>query len=104
MKPESLNEKIKGSDESKNMGSKPKKFKVYIFDNSETPRMLVQDLLMTVFKHSLNSSNDIISEIETEGLATVGEYVYEIAEQKVAECIAASNRIGTPLEVTVDSE
>ncbi len=81
----------------------PSKFKVYIFDNETTPRNVVKELLMTIFRKDDADSEYCIEEIEREGLASAGKYTYEIAEQKVLECVLATNNLGVTLDVTMDA-
>lgn len=84
--------------------SKPTKFKVFIFNNDTTPRGLVKELLLGIFKHTDENSEKIIEEIEAEGMAAVGNYSFEIAEQKILECVVISNSAGFQLDVTMDAE
>lgn len=83
--------------------AKPSKYNVYIFDNETTPRNFVKSLLQEIFNHNDAASEMLLSKIEAEGLATVGTYYYEIAEQKITESVFASQKAGFNLELTLDN-
>jgi len=80
----------------------PSKYKVYIFDNDTTPRNLVKEILMSIFRHTNESSEKCIEEIEAEGMASVGNYSFEVAEQKILEYMIISSNTGFNLDVTMD--
>ena len=84
--------------------AKPIKYHVYIFDNDTTPRDFVKSLLMDIFQNNDEQSEMLIGQIESEGLAPVGTYYYEIAEQKITESVFASQKAGFNLELTLDNE
>ena len=60
----------------------PPRYKVIFFNDNATPMEWVVEILATIFKHTLESSQAIMLQIHEEGSAVVGIYVYEIAEQK----------------------
>ena len=82
----------------------PSKFKVYVFDNDTTPRNLVKEILLGIFHHTDESAESCIEEIEREGMAAVGNYTFEVAEQKILECVLLSNNSGFQLDVTMDND
>lgn len=83
--------------------AKPSKYQVYILNNDTTPRDFVHQLLKDIFKHTDDAANTIIAQIEADGIAGVGTYFYEIAEQKITEVMYASHRAGFNLDITLDS-
>lgn len=82
----------------------PSKYKVYIFDNDTTPRDFVKEILVGIFRTTAENADKIIQEIESEGMAAAGQYSYEVAEQKVLECVIISNNSGFSLDVTMDTD
>jgi ATP-dependent Clp protease adaptor protein ClpS len=82
----------------------PKKFKVIILNDDKTPMDFVIDILMNIFNHDAEASNNITIKIHTEGSAVVGVYPYEIAEQKGIETTHIARQAGYPLNVKIESE
>jgi len=82
----------------------PSKYKVIMLNDDATPMEWVTDVLKVIFKHSQQTSEQIMLQIHNEGAAVVGIYVYEIAEQKTHEAINASRERGFPLQLRVESE
>lgn len=82
----------------------PKKFKVIFLNDDKTPMDFVVDVLMNIFKHDIKTSHELTLQIHNEGLAVVGIYPYEIAEQKGIETTHIARQAGYPLNVKVESE
>ena len=82
----------------------PPRYKVIFFNDNATPMEWVVEILVTIFKHTLESSQAIMLQIHEEGSAVVGIYVYEIAEQKSVEATLASREKGYPLQIKVEEE
>ena len=84
--------------------TEPKRYKVLFLNDDKTPIEFVIELLMTVFKHSRESSEQITLTVHNEGSAVVGVYTYEIAEQKCVEATHVARQAGFPLQIKVDVE
>ena len=84
--------------------TEPKRYKVLFLNDDKTPIEFVIELLMTVFKHSRESSEQITLTVHNEGSAVVGVYTYEIAEQKGVEATNVARQAGFPLQIKVDVE
>jgi ATP-dependent Clp protease adaptor protein ClpS len=84
--------------------SEPKRYKVLFLNDDKTPMEFVIELLITVFKHSQETAEQITLTIHNEGSAVVGVYTYEIAEQKGVEATHLSRQAGFPLQIKVDAE
>lgn len=84
--------------------TEPKRYKVLFLNDDKTPIEFVIDLLMTVFKHSEETSRELTLKIHNEGSAVVGVYVYEIAEQKGVEATQLARSAGFPLQIKIDQE
>lgn len=84
--------------------TEPKRYKVLFLNDNKTPIEFVIELLMTVFKHSRESAEQITLTVHHEGSAVVGVYTYEIAEQKGVEATHVARQAGFPLQIKVDVE
>ena len=84
--------------------TEPKRYKVLFLNDDKTPIEFVIELLMTVFKHSRESSEQITLTVHNDGSAVVGVYTYEIAEQKGVEATHVARQAGFPLQIKVDVE
>ena len=82
----------------------PKMWHVLVMNDDFTPMELVVDILKTVFKHEDETANKKTLEIHNHGAAVVGQYVFEIAEQKAVECTKVSREQGYPLQVAIEKE
>lgn len=82
----------------------PRRYNVIFLNDDQTPMEWVVGLLTEIFKHSQASAEQITLTIHTEGSGVVGNYTYEIAEQKLTEAINASRSHGFPLQVTMEAE
>lgn len=84
--------------------TEPKRYKVLFLNDDKTPIEFVIELLMTVFKHSRETAEQITLTVHTEGSGIAGIYTYEIAEQKGVESTHLARRAGFPLQIKVDQE
>lgn len=84
--------------------TEPKRYKVLFLNDDKTPIEFVIELLMSVFKHSRESAEQITLTVHHEGSAVVGVYTYEIAEQKGVEATHLARQAGFPLQIKVDAE
>jgi len=79
-------------------------YKVIFINDEVTPMEFVVDLLQKVFKHDLETSQQIMLIVHTEGSAIAGVYSYEIAEQKGVESTVLARNNGFPLQVKVEKQ
>jgi len=82
----------------------PEKYKVIMLNDNQTPMEWVIEILITIFKHSNKTAQDIMLSIHNTGSAVVGIYTYEIAEQRAIEATTASRDNGFPLQLKVEKE
>jgi|SRR5210317_690626 len=82
----------------------PKKYKVLVINDDQTPMEWVIGILMEIFKHSRETAEKITLEIHNEGSSIAGIYTYEVAEQKVLESTTASRNQGFPLQFRLEEE
>ncbi|NBO27841.1 MAG: ATP-dependent Clp protease adaptor ClpS [Synechococcaceae bacterium WB8_1B_057] len=82
----------------------PKKYKVVILNDDQTPMEFVIALLMQIFFHSESAAHEITLKIHNEGSAVAGIYSFEIAEQKSIDSISLARANGFPLQTKIESE
>ena len=82
----------------------PKLWKVLFLNDNKTPMEFVIELLMSVFKHSRDSANNITLEIHNTGSSVVGIYSHEIAEQRALEATHIARANNFPLQITAEQE
>lgn len=82
----------------------PRLWKVVFLNDDKTPMEFVISLLMSIFKHSQESAEQITLEIHNSGSAVVGIYSHEIAEQKGVEATAISRKNGYPLQINIEQD
>lgn len=79
-------------------------YKVIIINDDVTPMEFVVEILQKIFKHDLETSQQIMLTVHTEGSAVAGVYSYEIAEQKGVESTVLARNNGFPLQVKVEKQ
>ena len=77
----------------------PRKYKVVMLNDDATPMEWVVSILTTIFKHSIESAEQLMLSIHTDGSAIAGIYSYEIAEQKSVEAMTLSRNNGLQLNL-----
>lgn len=82
----------------------PRLWKVVFLNDDKTPMEFVIELLMSIFKHSEESAQNLTLEIHNTGSAVVGVYTHEIAEQKGIEATTISRANGHPLQINIEQE
>lgn len=82
----------------------PRKYKVVMLNDDATPMEWVVSILTTIFKHSIESAEQLMLSIHTDGSAIAGIYSYEIAEQKSVEAMTLSRNNGFPLQLNLEEE
>ena len=82
----------------------PGKFNVVLLNDDSTPMDLVVSVLVTIFKHTEITSQQIMLKVHNEGSAICGTYNYEIAEQKSVEAVTLSRDHGFPLQLRLEQE
>ena len=84
--------------------SKPPLFCVVFFNDDFTPMDFVVKLLVEIFYHDHDTSQELTKLIHDKGRGIVGTYSHEIAEQKAIECTSVARAAGHPLQVVVEPE
>jgi|TARA_B100001093_G_C26726631_1_gene970262 ATP-dependent Clp protease adaptor protein ClpS len=82
----------------------PKNYTVIILNDEVTPMDFVIEIMVKIFKHTLETAKDLTIKIHKEGSAVVGLYTYELAEQKGTEATNESRDRGFPLQIKIEQE
>lgn len=84
--------------------TEPKDCKVVFLNDDTTPMDFVVNVLQVIFKHSMDTAQDLTLQIHEEGSGVAGIYTYEIAEQKATETVNLSRQNGFSLKVKLEEE
>lgn len=84
--------------------AEPERYSVIFINDDQTPMDFVIDVLVTTFKHSVDTAKNLTLQIHEDGSAVVGVYAFEIAEQKSVEATTLSRANGFPLQIKVEKE
>ena len=82
----------------------PDRFRVIIFDDSDTPFDWVVAVLVRVFNYTKDRAIELSRMIDAEGMGVAGTYSYEIAEQKTSDAISLSRTNGYPLDLKIEKD
>ena len=82
----------------------PKRYKVILCNDDVTPMDFVVQLLIAIFRHSEQSSVELMLKIHQEGSAVAGVYTFEIAEQKGIDSTNLARANGYPLVIRLEEE
>jgi ATP-dependent Clp protease adaptor protein ClpS len=82
--------------------NEPDKYKVLLINDDFTPMDFVIYLLMTIFHHSTEAAEEIMTQVHETGKGIAGIYPYEIAEQKAVESTTQARKNGHPLNVEIE--
>lgn len=80
----------------------PNNYKVIFLNDDFTPMDFVVGLLVEIFRHTEQTAHDITLAIHNEGSGVVGEYTYEVAEQKALEASSLCKQNGFPLQIRLE--
>lgn len=81
---------------------KPSLYKVIMHNDDFTTMEFVVNILMTVFKKDINTSNKIMMDVHKIGRGIVGVYPYDIAATKVAIALGMAKEEGFPFNITIE--
>ncbi|MCB9097740.1 ATP-dependent Clp protease adaptor ClpS [Arcobacter sp. s6] len=82
----------------------PKKYKVFLLNDDFSTMDFVIDVLVKVFRKSVDEASVIMLNIHNNGKEICGTYSYEIAGTKVAQVKAMAREKGFPLKATMEEE
>ena len=81
---------------------KPVHYKVVMHNDDFTTMEFVVNILMTVFKKDITTSNKIMMDVHKLGRGIVGIYPYDIATTKVAISLCMAKEEGFPFNITIE--
>ena len=82
----------------------PKKYKVFLLNDDFSTMDFVIDVLVKVFRKSVDEASVIMINIHNNGKEICGTYSYEIANTKVAQVKTMAREQGFPLKATMEEE
>ena len=82
----------------------PKEYKVFLLNDDFSTMDFVIDVLVKVFRKSVDEASVIMINIHNNGKEICGTYSYEIAGTKVAQVKAMAREKGFPLKATMEEE
>ena len=84
--------------------TEPRRWKVILLNDDATPMEFVIALLMEIFKHTVESANDIMLQVHETGSGVAGVYSFEIAEAKAVEATNLARTNGHTLQIKLEEE
>ena len=82
----------------------PKKYKVFLLNDDFSTMDFVIDVLVRVFRKSVDEASTIMMNIHHKGKELCGTYTYEIAATKVAQVKSMAREQGFPLKAIMEEE
>ena len=82
----------------------PKKYKVFLLNDDFSTMDFVIDVLVRVFRKSVDEASVIMLNIHNNGKDICGIYTYEIAATKVAQVKSMAREKGFPLKAVMEEE
>ncbi len=82
----------------------PKKFNVFLLNDDFSTMDFVIDVLVRVFRKSVDEASVIMLNIHNKGRDVCGTYTYEIAATKVAQVKNMAREQGFPLKAIMEEE
>lgn len=84
--------------------SRPKRFKVLLYNDDYTPMEFVVQILENLFDKGPSEATQIMLQIHNSGQGIAGVYVLEVAETKITAVYSQAERRGYPLRAGVEKE
>jgi len=82
----------------------PKKYQVLLLNDDFSTMDFVIEILVRVFRKSIEESEKIMLDIHNNGKAVCGTYTHEIAYTKVAQVKTMARKAKFPLKATAQEE
>ncbi len=82
----------------------PKKYKVFLLNDDYSTMDFVIDVLVKVFRKSVDEASQIMMNIHNNGREVCGVYTYEIAATKVSQVKTMAREKGFPLKAIMEEE
>jgi ATP-dependent Clp protease adaptor protein ClpS len=81
---------------------KPKHYKVIMYNDDYTTMEFVIEILMIIFKKSLEEANKIMLDVHKKGKGIAGIYPYDIAVTKVSLAMSRAEEEGFPFKLDIE--
>ena len=82
----------------------PKKYKVFLLNDDFSTMDFVIDILVIVFRKTVDEASAIMLNIHNNGRDICGVYTHEIASTKVAQVKTMARETGFPLKAVMEEE
>ncbi len=82
----------------------PKKYKVFLLNDDFSTMDFVIDILVIVFRKTVDEASAIMLNIHNNGRDICGVYTHEIASTKVAQVKTMAREKGFPLKAIMEEE
>lgn len=82
----------------------PKKYKVLLLNDDYSTMEFVIEVLVNIFRKTVEESTQIMLNIHNKGKDVCGVYSYEIAATKVAQVKTLARKEGFPLKAVMEEE
>jgi len=82
----------------------PKKFKVFLLNDDYSTMDFVIDVLVKVFRKTVDEASQIMLNIHNHGREVCGIYTHEIAATKVSQVKTMAREQGFPLKAVMEEE
>ena len=91
-------------EEIKEKTTEPPMYKVLLHNDDYTTKAFVVEVLISVFKKSIDEATRLMWHVHRNGSGVCGVYPYEVAETKVSLATTAARENGYPLKTTMEKE
>ena len=99
------NQKKRQSDtKTKERVSRPRKYKVIMFNDDYTPMEFVIEVLEKFFGKRQDEATQIMLHVHQKGIGVCGIYTYEIAETKAVQVTNYARKYEHPLQMQLEKE
>lgn len=82
----------------------PKKYNVFLLNDDYSTMDFVIDVLVKIFRKSVQESEDIMLSVHNNGKGLCGVYTFEIASTKVSQVKTIARQKGFPLKAVMEEE
>ena len=83
---------------------RPRMYRVLLHNDDYTPKAFVVEILLAVFKKSLEDATRLMWHVHKNGIGVCGVYPLEVAETKIARVTELARENGFPLKLTSEEE
>jgi ATP-dependent Clp protease adaptor protein ClpS len=96
------NTDLEVKDKVKTKIQEPSLWSVIIVNDDTTPVSFVEDILINLFKHSIEDAAKITQLVHIQGSGLAGTYCFEIAEAKAVESTNRARSNNFPLQIKLE--